>query len=382
MKKINGTKKLQRFQSLNHLSKSRRFKKLKLKNNKRRIRKIFIKRYKNHKNIINHEGNFFRKLIKIENKNVSNEKPKIDFKNDSIIDYKFERNNNCFKNHLNKNFFIQEREKYEINWEALKDNDEDSYPFFIDDNNPCNPIFFNLENEESFESPIRPYIDNLLNQGIPRPRRLVAESNNSFQINSNQNSLTIINNSNIIINNNNRNNRGNLNNNIIINTTNNNYNSNINNNNNQYYHISLSYNMSNNNNNNNSNNSINNNNNNGIILDDYVSDNNNNSNEENIWDDYLDDIFIDDFFYNYYYQRNKIQIKFIKKSLSKIKYKQNQNMEERCPICIEDFKKRQTVYNLPCSHIFHVRCLNKELKNRQKCPMCRKDLAKKADSLH
>ena len=113
-----------------------------------------------------------------------------------------------------------------------------------------------------------------------------------------------------------------------------------------------------------------------------INDNNNNSNEENIWEDYLDDIFIDDFFFNYYYQRNKIQIKSIKKNLSKIKYKQNPNMEERCPICIEDFKNRQTVYNLPCSHIFHVRCLNKELKNRQRCPMCRKELTKKTDSFH
>jgi NIMA (never in mitosis gene a)-related kinase len=136
------------------------------------------------------------------------------------------------------------------------------------------------------------------------------------------------------------------------------------------------------NNNNNSNNNINNNNNNDIIMVENINDNNNNSNEENIWEDYLDDIFIDDFFFNYYYQRNKIQIKSIKKNLSKIKYKQNPNMEERCPICIEDFKNRQTVYNLPCSHIFHVRCLNKELKNRQRCPMCRKELTKKTDSFH
>lgn len=62
-------------------------------------------------------------------------------------------------------------------------------------------------------------------------------------------------------------------------------------------------------------------------------------------------------------------LKSIKRNLPKIKYKENE--ESKCVICIEDFKKGQTVYRLTCNHIFHVHCLNKELKKRLKCPLCR-----------
>ena len=62
-------------------------------------------------------------------------------------------------------------------------------------------------------------------------------------------------------------------------------------------------------------------------------------------------------------------LKSIKRNLHKIKY--NEKEESKCVICIEDFKKGQTVYRLTCNHIFHVRCLNKELKKRLKCPLCR-----------
>ena len=68
-------------------------------------------------------------------------------------------------------------------------------------------------------------------------------------------------------------------------------------------------------------------------------------------------------------QIDKNFIRIVKKDLPKIKYKESN--EPKCAICIEDFKKGQTIYNLNCSHIFHVRCLNKELKKRLKCPLCR-----------
>lgn len=65
-------------------------------------------------------------------------------------------------------------------------------------------------------------------------------------------------------------------------------------------------------------------------------------------------------------------LKSIKRNLNKIKY--NEKEESKCVICIEDFKKGQTVYSLTCNHIFHVRCLNKELKKRLKCPLCREEI--------
>ena len=65
-------------------------------------------------------------------------------------------------------------------------------------------------------------------------------------------------------------------------------------------------------------------------------------------------------------------LKSIKRNLPKIKYKENE--ESKCVICIEDFKKGQTVYRLTCNHIFHVHCLNKELQKRLKCPLCREEI--------
>jgi hypothetical protein len=67
-------------------------------------------------------------------------------------------------------------------------------------------------------------------------------------------------------------------------------------------------------------------------------------------------------------------IENIKNKLIKIRYQKslssNENRES-CIICSEDFKNNQKVYSLPCSHLFHVQCLNREIKYRQKCPMCR-----------
>ena len=74
---------------------------------------------------------------------------------------------------------------------------------------------------------------------------------------------------------------------------------------------------------------------------------------------------------------NPNTIKNIKNKLTKIRFKKssssNENREE-CIICYQDFKNNQNVYRLPCSHLFHVRCLNTEIKYRQKCPLCRTQL--------
>ena len=78
-----------------------------------------------------------------------------------------------------------------------------------------------------------------------------------------------------------------------------------------------------------------------------------------------------------YYGVGKIKINKIKEKLSKNKIKNINNLEDNkknCIICLEEFKNRQMIYTLPCQHIFHVNCLNKEIKLRQKCPICRKEL--------
>ena len=165
--------------------------------------------------------------------------------------------------------------------------------------------------------------------------------------------------------------------------SNTNINNQSNNNNNQ--------NINNNNQNNNNNQSYNNsqNNNNSQNSNQRISQNNNNNREINQdhdnniisldSQDFLFDILFDDsiFFRNRQRISNYNKIKSIKNKLNRIRFKKSASSNESretCIICYEDFKKNQNVYNLPCSHIFHVHCLNKEIKYRQKCPMCRNKL--------
>lgn len=45
-----------------------------------------------------------------------------------------------------------------------------------------------------------------------------------------------------------------------------------------------------------------------------------------------------------------------------------------CAVCLDDFKKNQNQRGLPCDHWFHLKCINKWLKNSTWCPICRKSV--------
>ncbi|KAK2977659.1 hypothetical protein RJ640_015656 [Escallonia rubra] len=47
-----------------------------------------------------------------------------------------------------------------------------------------------------------------------------------------------------------------------------------------------------------------------------------------------------------------------------------------CSICHEDFVPRDMVNRLPCSHIFHTRCILRWLKRSNTCPLCRSKVYK------
>ena len=144
-------------------------------------------------------------------------------------------------------------------------------------------------------------------------------------------------------------------------TNNNQINSIINNNNN----------ITNSNNNNSNNNNINSNNNNNNSNNNNNTSSNNNINEmllnSNRFNNY-------DSIQNFRFRpRKKERIKDIKDKLTKTKFIKSLNKDnDCCIICLQEFKNNQQIYKLSCSHIFHIRCLNKEIKYRKKCPMCRK----------
>ena len=109
---------------------------------------------------------------------------------------------------------------------------------------------------------------------------------------------------------------------------------------------------------------------------------NDNNNNRNIMHFHLDIPLNDSYDYSFNFSRlrertNQKAIQNIKNKINKIRFNKSVSSNESsecCSICCEDFKNNQNVYSLPCHHLFHVHCLNKEIKFRQKCPMCRIEL--------
>ncbi len=55
-------------------------------------------------------------------------------------------------------------------------------------------------------------------------------------------------------------------------------------------------------------------------------------------------------------------------------YKIDKDLEEQCNICLEKFKKDDSVRRLPCLHLYHSDCIDNWLKQNKTCPTCRKDV--------
>ena len=49
---------------------------------------------------------------------------------------------------------------------------------------------------------------------------------------------------------------------------------------------------------------------------------------------------------------------------------------DKCLICLEDFKENVQVLYLPCSHLFHSICILRWLLNNNKCPICQNEYKK------
>lgn len=51
------------------------------------------------------------------------------------------------------------------------------------------------------------------------------------------------------------------------------------------------------------------------------------------------------------------------------------DVEKECSICFVNYEEKELIRELPdCKHHFHKRCLDKWLKKKAQCPMCRKNL--------
>ena len=69
--------------------------------------------------------------------------------------------------------------------------------------------------------------------------------------------------------------------------------------------------------------------------------------------------------------KDKYKMYMERKKLNK--YIIYENMNDICPICIEDFGK-ETIVKLDCNHVYHKDCLEMWIinNNNDECPYCRK----------
>ena len=65
-----------------------------------------------------------------------------------------------------------------------------------------------------------------------------------------------------------------------------------------------------------------------------------------------------------------------KKIITVCKYWKGTYNEDKCPVCLCNFKNGKTIHHTPCGHIFHPMCLRRAVCSHgpAKCPMCRQEI--------
>ena len=49
--------------------------------------------------------------------------------------------------------------------------------------------------------------------------------------------------------------------------------------------------------------------------------------------------------------------------------------EDKCPICLQEYKGADIIKEFPCNHIFHKKCTLKWLEKSNVCPLCKYDIS-------
>ncbi len=103
---------------------------------------------------------------------------------------------------------------------------------------------------------------------------------------------------------------------------------------------------------------------------DIIDSDSDNGEEENINNGYNDEEY--DYFINCKEINNKV--------CKPVRIKENDYLiinKECCNICCEDYIIGQYKRTLPsCNHVFHKKCVDKWLKSKSNCPICRNELKK------
>ena len=52
----------------------------------------------------------------------------------------------------------------------------------------------------------------------------------------------------------------------------------------------------------------------------------------------------------------------------------NNDEDNDCTICLEEFNNDEEIIKLKCNHLFHSKCIDDWIKKNQSCPLCRLNL--------
>lgn len=52
----------------------------------------------------------------------------------------------------------------------------------------------------------------------------------------------------------------------------------------------------------------------------------------------------------------------------------NNDEDNDCTICLEEFNNDEEIIKLKCNHLFHLKCIDDWIKKNQSCPLCRVNL--------
>ncbi|CAF0825560.1 unnamed protein product [Adineta steineri] len=52
-------------------------------------------------------------------------------------------------------------------------------------------------------------------------------------------------------------------------------------------------------------------------------------------------------------------------------YRKSKTKDDKCAICLSEYKNDETVKRLRCEHLFHAECIDPWLKTSSQCPICR-----------
>lgn len=71
---------------------------------------------------------------------------------------------------------------------------------------------------------------------------------------------------------------------------------------------------------------------------------------------------------------NKCPVKAYKKSKLASSALEASEDADRCAICLEDYKVKDSLRELPCKHLFHKVCVDPWLLEKRTCPLCKKNI--------